>query len=96
MSKSLVQNQRIITKKGTLHGREVLGFFAVVEESSGYSVRLVDVRYVGKEEVVALPKVKAKSSPVISIKSIYFPSAESFASDFSFVISQPTRAPNSK
>ena len=95
MSKSLVQNSRIIAKKGLFQGREVLAFLAVVEDINGYSVRLVDVRFSPQTDFVALPKI-VKKSPVISIKSPYFSSPEIFASDFSFVLSQPTRAPNEK
>jgi hypothetical protein len=93
MSKSLVQNQRIIAKKGTLNGREVLAFFAVAEGINGYSVRLVDFRYTDKAEVVALPTVKTKNAP-ISIQSPYFSSSEIITSDFSFLINQSPRAPN--
>ena len=94
MSKSLVQKQRIVAKKGFINGREATAFFAVVEGSEGYSVRLVDVRYAEKSEVILLPKAKAKSVPIISIKSPYFRDTESFVADFSFITSQPTRAPN--
>ena len=96
MSKSLVQNSQIVAKKGTFNGREVLAFFAVVEGIEGYSVRLVDFRYMDKEEVVALPKAKQENAFAVSIQSPYFESSKNIVSDFSFVISQPTRAPNSR
>ncbi len=96
MSKSLVQNSQIVAKKGTFNGREVLAFFAVVEGIEGYSVRLVDFRYMEKAEVALLPKAKAKNAFVVSIESPYFESSKNIVSDFSFVISQPTRAPNSR
>ena len=96
MSKSLVQNQRIIAKKGHLNGREVLAFFSVSEGINGYSVKLVDFRYTDKAEVVILSAVKTKNAPVVSIKSPYFSDSENIVSDFSFITSQQTRAPSSK
>jgi hypothetical protein len=96
MSKSLAQKSRIIAKKGLFQGREVLAFFAVVEGIDGYSVRLVGVRDLNTKntDVVALPKVQTKSTPVVSIKSPFFGSSENLVSDFSFLISQPARAPS--
>lgn len=94
MSKSLVQNSRIIAKKGHLNGREVLAFFAVVDGIEGYSVKLVDFRYTDKAPVISLPKAKTKSAPIISIRSPYFESSENIVSDFSFITSQQTRAPS--
>jgi hypothetical protein len=96
MSKSLIQNSRIIAKKGTYQGREVLAFFAVVEGEDGYSVRLVGVRQLDAENAVAvaLPAPKTENAGVISIVSPYFPSIESIASNFSFLTSQPARAPS--
>jgi len=94
MSKALVQNSRIIAKKGHFNGREVLAFFAIVDGIEGYSVKLVDFRYTDKAPVVSLPKVKAKNAPVVSIKSPYFSDSENIVSDFSFIVSQPTRAPS--
>lgn len=96
MSKSLVQKERIVSKRGTYQGREVLAFFAVTEGIDGYSFRLIDVRYTGVSEVVALSVAKAKSAPVTPIESPYFESSKDFTSDFSFIVSQPTRAPASK
>ena len=47
-----------------------------------------------KEEVIALPKAKQENAFAVSIQSPYFESSKNIVSDFSFVISQPTRAPN--
>ena len=96
MSKSLIQKSRIIAKKGTFQGREVLAFFAVVEGIDGYSVRLVGVRDLNTENtnVVALPAPKIANTGIISIVSPYFPTVESIASNFSFLTSQPARAPS--
>ena len=94
MSKSLTQNSRIIPK--IIHdrnGREVLAFFSVVEGATGYSVKLVGVRYQNEKVIVALPTA-VKKSPFISTKSPYFESSENIISDFAFLTSQPTRAPN--
>ena len=60
MSKSLVQNSRIIAKKGHLNGREVLAFFAVVEGIEGYSVKLVDFRYTDKARSFRCRKPRQK------------------------------------
>jgi hypothetical protein len=96
MSKSLTQNSRIIAKKGVFQGREVLAFFSVVEGVNGYSVRLVGVRNLQAEnaDIVALAKVQTKNIPVVSIKIPFFEASNNLVSDFSFLISQPARAPS--
>lgn len=93
MSKSLTQNSRIIAKKGTFQGREVLAFFVVAEGADGYSVRLVGVRQL-EADVVVLSEAKTKDASVVSMQSPYFPTLEFLTPDFSFLTSQSARAPS--
>lgn len=89
---SLATNSRIIPKIiRDKSGREALAFFAVFVDATGYQVKLVGLRY--KKEQAYLPKAESKNSS-FSIKSPYFSIPEIFVNDFSFLTSQPARAPN--
>ncbi|HUD04193.1 MAG TPA: hypothetical protein VMR73_01735 [Candidatus Paceibacterota bacterium] len=98
MSKALAQNSRIIARTiRSNDGTPVIGFFAIYEEKGGYSVRLVGIRPIGNHTAqngkIFLPTLKTPSSSVLPLKSPYFSDTEIFSQNFSFLTSQPARAP---
>lgn len=96
---SIIKQPKYIEKLVTLPtGQVILVTFELIERNGhiiakAVSGRTVDENKSETEEILCLPCIK---SPVefLPVKSIFSDLLSNFYKDFSFVLSQPTRAPN--
>lgn len=95
---AIQKQQKYIQKAVQLpNGAWALVVFELVEQNGKIIARAVSGKLLNKEikkeEVLCLPSVK---SPInfVPVKSIFSDLLSAFSKDFSFVMSQPTRAPS--
>jgi hypothetical protein len=91
------QNQYIQKAVQLPNGAWALVVFELVERNGQIVARAVSGKLLGdiqtKEEVLCLPSVKSPSE-FVPVRSTIYSLLSTFSRDFSFIMSQPTRAPS--
>jgi hypothetical protein len=96
---AIQKSQKYIQKAVQLpNGAWVMVVFELIERNGqivakAVSGKMLDDVQVEKKEVLCLPCIKTPAD-FLPIKSIFSDLVSSFSKDFSFVMSQPTRAPS--
>ena len=78
------------------NGREALVYFEIIERNGhliARAIRLEAIQTVSQSEILALP-IFSVSEHIAPVKSFYTNYVSPYFKDFSFVMSQPTRAPS--
>jgi len=80
------------------NGIEALVFFELIERNGHLIAKAIyaeaiDINSVPEQKVYCLPSVISPTE-FIPVKSIFSDFVSTFSKDFSFIMSQPTRAPN--
>jgi hypothetical protein len=96
---SIVKQPKYVEKLVTMpNGQVLLVIFELVQQLNGRIIaKAVSGRMISdtaKEEVLCLPCVKTPTD-FLPIKSIFSDLVSNISKDFSFIMSQPTRAPAS-
>ncbi|MEI6528254.1 MAG: hypothetical protein WCO10_01105 [bacterium] len=95
---SVVKQPKYIEKLVTLpNGKVVLVVFELISQNGRIIAKAISGKVVtevfSQEEILCLPCVKT-SSDFVPVKSTIYHLLSTFVRDFSFTMSQPTRAPS--